>query len=72
MAKQKTRELTASFLQPPTANIESVNDQKPVAMTLKLPHEVYIRLRALAAAKKSKGQTIMLQAVTEYLDRVGG
>jgi predicted transcriptional regulator len=46
-----------------------VSPEKPVAMTLKLPHDMCVRLKTVAAEKNSKGQTIMLDAVREYLDR---
>ena len=72
MAKQKAKELTGDLLKPAKkdANI-GATIETPVAMTLKLPHATYVRLKELAAQRKTKGQAIMLQAVTEYLDRIG-
>lgn len=69
MAKQKATGLTPLFLEPPKLT-KNTDQEKPIAMTLKLPHALYVRLRNLAATKKSKGQAIMLQAVIEYLDRI--
>jgi hypothetical protein len=40
------------------------------AMTLKLPYSDYIRLKAVAARRKQKGQAIMLEAVRAYLDKL--
>jgi hypothetical protein len=37
-------------------------------MTLKLPYNDYIRLKAVAAKRKTKSQAIMLEAVRAYLD----
>ena len=73
MAKQKATGLTPSCLEPPKPSPDLRTDpEKPVAMTLKLSHGLYVRQLNLAATKKSKGQAIMLQAVAEYLSRVGG
>jgi hypothetical protein len=51
--------------------VPEVIAETPIAMTLKLPYNDYIRLKAVAAQRKLKGQTIMLEAVREYLDRIG-
>lgn len=71
--KQKAKSLEAALLTPekkPVASAEIVTDEKPVAMTLKLPQADYERLKAAAAKRRTKGQTIMLEAVREYLDRI--
>jgi hypothetical protein len=72
MAKQKAKALDSGFLKPEKKESDiSSNMETPVAMTLKLPHKTYVRLKELAAKRKTKGQALMLQAVTDYLDRVG-
>jgi hypothetical protein len=38
-------------------------------MTLKLPYADYIRLKTVAAKRKTKSQAIMLEAVRAYLDK---
>jgi hypothetical protein len=72
MAKQKARSLDAGLLKPekkPAATAATPADDKPVAMTLKLPAADYVRLKKLAAERRTKGQALMLEAVREYLDR---
>jgi hypothetical protein len=49
---------------------EVIPEPPPIAMTLKLPYPDYIRLKAVAARRKQKGQAIMLEAVRAYLDRL--
>jgi hypothetical protein len=71
MAKQKAKALDSGYLKPPKEECDmSSSMETPVAMTLKLPHATYVRLKEVAAQRKTKGQAIMLQAVTEYLDRI--
>jgi predicted transcriptional regulator len=48
--------------------VAEVIAETPVAMTLKLPHDVYIQLKLVAAKRKTKSQVIMLEAVRAYLD----
>jgi len=43
-----------------------------VAMTVKLPREVYLRLKSRAAERGTTGQSLMLEAVRQYLSRIGG
>ena len=71
--KQKAKSLDAGLLKPerkPAASVDIATDDKPVAMTLKLPQADYERLKAIAAKRRTKGQTIMLEAVRDYLDRI--
>ena len=70
MAKQKAKGLTADLLKPPQPEVvpEVISEPLPIAMTLKLPYADYIRLKAIAAKRKTKGQAIMLEAVRAYLD----
>jgi hypothetical protein len=65
------------YAREPLQNKESearqANDVKPIVpMTVKLPREVYIRLKNLAAAQGATGQKLMLEAVREYLYRTTG
>lgn len=73
MAKQKAKSLDAGLLgahdKKPDAHTGI--DNKPVAMTLKLPHSDYVQLRKVAAERKTNGQALMLEAVREYLARIG-
>src|SRR4051794_33374477 len=47
------------------------SDHKLVAdETLDLPTEAYVRLKVLAAQRKTDSQSLMLEAVLEYLDRL--
>jgi hypothetical protein len=70
MAKQKATGLTAELLKRPEVVPEVIPEPPPIAMTLKLPYPDYIRLKAVAARRKQKGQAIMLEAVRAYLDRL--
>lgn len=44
---------------------------KPVALTLKLDSQMYVRLRTLGATQRRTNQDILREAVQQYLDRVG-
>jgi hypothetical protein len=69
MAKQKAKGLTGDLLRQPEVIPEAIAEPPPIAMTLKLPYQDYIRLKALAAKRKTKSQAIMLEAVRAYLDK---
>jgi hypothetical protein len=45
--------------------------EKPVALTLKVDGETYVRLSTLRATQRRTSQEILQQALAEYLDRVG-
>ena len=44
-------------------------DEKPVALTLKVNHDTYVRLCTLGATERRTNQDILLQALQQYLDR---
>jgi hypothetical protein len=44
-------------------------ESKPVALTVKVAHEVYVRLCTLAATRRQTNQDILNEAVQQYLDR---
>lgn len=68
MTKQKAKSLDAGLLRPKKQKAPA-EEKPPVAMTLKLPHADYVRLKVVAAERKTKGQELMLTAVREFLDR---
>jgi hypothetical protein len=47
------------------------NEEKPVALTLKVDHDTYVRLCTLGATERRTNQDILQQALQEYLDRAG-
>lgn len=46
-------------------------ERKPVALTVKIDDNTYVRLGNLRASKRSTHQDILKQALEEYLDREG-
>lgn len=46
-------------------------EEKPVALTLKVDTETYIRLSTLRARERKTAQEILSQALREYLDGAG-
>ena len=80
MAKQKLTGLSASLLQQtpapaalpdgaqPSAPVTEFD--KPVVQTVKVPLDVYIRLKTMGARERRSSQDIILSAVREYLDRL--
>jgi hypothetical protein len=46
--------------------------EKPVALTLKIDTETYVRLSTLRAKERKTAQDILTEALREYLDRTGG
>jgi hypothetical protein len=44
---------------------------KPVALTLKIDTETYVRLSTLRAKERKTAQDILTEALREYLDRTG-
>jgi len=44
---------------------------KPVALTLKIDGDMYVRLSTLRAKERRTHQEILKQALEEYLDRAG-
>lgn len=79
MAKQKITGLSASLLEQapppvpdpaalqPSASLASPD--KPVVQTVKVPPDVYIRLKTVGARERRSSQDIILTAVREYLER---
>jgi predicted transcriptional regulator len=45
--------------------------RKPVALTVKIGDDIYMRLGKLRASQRRTHQDILKQALEEYLDRVG-
>jgi len=45
--------------------------KKPVALTLKVDDDTYIRLSTLRAKQRRSSQEILQQALAEYLERAG-
>ena len=45
--------------------------EKPVALTLKVDSELYLRLSTVRATQRRTNQNILEQALMEYLDRAG-
>jgi hypothetical protein len=50
---------------------ETSGQQKPVALTLKVDSELYVRLSTLRATQRTTNQSILEQALKEYLTRAG-
>lgn len=53
----------------------SVGPPKPdnrVALTVKVDHDVYVRLCTLAATGRRTNQDVLLEAVEQYLDKARG
>jgi hypothetical protein len=50
---------------------EKSGQEKPVALTLKVDGELYVRLCTFRATQRRKTQDILEQALKEYLTRVG-
>jgi predicted DNA-binding protein len=51
------------------ATSKVASDEKPVALTVKLDSETYIRLCTLGATKRRTHQDILKDAIKQYLDR---
>ena len=49
----------------------SAPPEKPVALTLKVDSELYLRLSTLRATRRRTNQDILEQALKEYLARAG-
>lgn len=46
-------------------------DQKPVAMTVKIEKDMYVRLSTLRAKERKTAQEILTEALAAYLNRAG-
>lgn len=82
MAKQKIKGLSASLLEPSpetgpetaTATItpspaHSPEPTRPVVQTVKVPREVFVKLKTIGARERRSSQDIILAALKEYLER---
>jgi hypothetical protein len=50
---------------------ESAAQEKPVAQTVKIDGELFVRLSTFRARVRKTSQEILQQALLEYLDRAG-
>jgi hypothetical protein len=50
---------------------KAVSTEKPVALTVKVAHGVYVRLCTLAATRRQTNQDVLNEAVQQYLNREG-
>ena len=79
MAKQKIRGLSAALLEQqragtganPEGAVGTITTEpsKPVVQTVKVPPDVFIRLKTVGARERRSSQDIILSALTEYLER---
>lgn len=46
-------------------------DEKPIALTLKVDSQTYVRLSTFRAKERRTAQEILTEALKRYLDRVG-
>lgn len=68
--KNEVQALPAAPNEPSKPELKEPSARKDVvAVTVKLPRDVYVRLKATAAAESETGQSLILQAIREYLDR---
>ena len=77
MAKQKIKGLSASLLeQSPARNPDELHStsltaepDKPVVQTVKVPPDVFVKLKTVGARERRSSQDIILSALREYLER---
>lgn len=81
MAKQKIKGLSASLLEQPAGPGPSVTTPlpqpvehtseptRPVVQTVKVPPDVFIKLKTIGARERRSSQDIILTALREYLER---
>ena len=77
MAKQKIRGLSAALLEQQPQGMEATSDtdtsisepSRPVVQTVKVPPDVFIRLKTVGARERRSSQDIILSALREYLER---
>ena len=73
MAKQKIKGLSASLLEQPLApdsnGIPTAQPTKPVVQTVKVPPDVFVKLKTVGARERRSSQDIILSALREYLER---
>ena len=78
MAKQKIKGLSTSLLEstsdadpnvaatPPVGTLERT---RPVVQTVKVPRDVFVKLKTVGARERRSSQDIILAALKEYLER---
>jgi hypothetical protein len=77
MAKHKITALSASLLDQPAQIAAAATEShqgattptKPVVQTVKVPRDVYVRLKTVGAQERRSSQDIILSALREYLER---
>ncbi len=64
---------TKKLKKPVKAKLKSSGEEaeKPVALTLKIDTETYVRLSTFRAKERKTAQDILTEALTAYLDRAG-
>lgn len=67
----KTASRGAGKRRPVAKRSGSTSQEKPVALTLKVDSELYVRLSTLRATQRRTNQDILEQALKEYLTRAG-
>jgi hypothetical protein len=70
MATKKSGYSSASS-RPRASTPKVAPNEKPVALTVKVTHRVYVRLCTLAATRRQTNQDVLNEAVQQYLDREG-
>jgi hypothetical protein len=70
MATKKSGYRPAST-RPRAAVPKLASSAKPVALTVKVTHELYVRLRTLAAIRRRTNQDILNEAAIQYLEQEG-
>jgi hypothetical protein len=75
MAKQKIRGLSPSLLEQPSPDASVAappmpeTADRPVVQTVKVPPDLFVRLKTIGARERRSSQDIILSALREYLDR---
>jgi hypothetical protein len=70
MATKKSGHSSVSS-RPRASAPKAAPNEKPVALTVKVAHGVYVRLCTLAATRRQTNQDVLNEAVQQYLDREG-
>jgi hypothetical protein len=73
MAKQKIKGLSASLLERSPVQDSNGNltaaPTKAVVQTVKVPPDVFVKLKTVGARERRSSQDIILSALREYLER---
>ena len=62
----------AASLKATSTRVAARSKPKPVALTVKVDDETYVRLCTLRATQRRTNQEILREALHEYLERVAG